>query len=86
MRRARRALTSGHLLPHLATHSMACSLFEKRSNIIAFWVGKLKHCSDFACLHKMVEKLSESSELEEILKLVQEVAIKNLSQISSIET
>ena len=37
-------------------------------------------------LHKMVEKLSESSELDEILKLVQEVAIKILSQISSIKT
>ena len=59
------------------------SLFEKRSNIITFWVGRLKH---FGCLQKMVEKLSESSEFEEFLKLVQEVAIKILSQISSIKT
>ena len=35
---------------------------------------------------KMAEKLSESSEFEEFLKLVQEVAIKILSQISSIKT
>ena len=61
------------------------SLFEKRTNVSGFWVSKLKHRGDFGCLQKMAEKLSESSEFEEFLKLVQEVAIKILSQISSIK-
>ena len=37
-------------------------------------------------LHKIVKKMSESSEFHDFLKVVQEVAIKILSQISTIET
>ena len=66
--------------------SRPSSLFEKRTNVCGFWASKLKHWGYFGCLQKMVEKLSESSEFEEFLKVVQEVAIKILSQISSIKT